>query len=115
MDVEGTYIKFVEGPPKSKTKTWWVVNKFDEIHLGWIGWFGKWRKYGFYPKADTVYEEVCLREIASFCESETKAHRMEKKNGKEEPRKEGSRTAWSVRAIQLLGAWQSPYSASVRI
>jgi hypothetical protein len=93
MDIyfRGTHINFIEGPSKPKTRMWWVVNKYDDFQLGWIGWFARWRKYGFYPKADTVYEEVCLREIASFCQSETRLHKMEKKNGKKEPRKEESR------------------------
>lgn len=58
MVVEGTHIKFVPAPPKPKTKVWWVVNKHDDIHLGWIGWFGRWRKYAFYPKEETVYGVV---------------------------------------------------------
>ena len=70
-DRSGTYIRFVEGPSKPKTKTWWVVTRDDATHLGWIGWFGRWRKYAFYPKSDTVYEEVCLRDIARFCLAET--------------------------------------------
>jgi hypothetical protein len=71
----GTHIKFVPAPPKPKTKVWWVVNKYSDGHLGWIGWFSRWRKYSFFPKADTVYEEVCLREIAGFCVARTKEHR----------------------------------------
>jgi len=72
---EPKHLLFIEGPPKPKTKTWWVVNKYDDIQLGWIGWFTKWQKYGFFPKPDTVYEEDCLRDIAYFCENETKKHK----------------------------------------
>ncbi len=79
MWTEGKHIKFVEGPPKPKTLTWWVVNKYDDTHLGWIGWFARWRKYSFFPKPETVYEEDCLRDIASFCEMKTKEHREEVK------------------------------------
>jgi len=68
----GTHILFVPAPPKSKTKVWWVLNKYDEAQLGWVGWFARWRKYGFYPQTGTVYEETCLREIAAFCERQTK-------------------------------------------
>ena len=74
----GTHIKFVPAPPKPKTFVWWVVNKYDDDHLGWIGWFARWRKYSFYPKADTVYEEICLREIAEFCQRKTSEHRHAK-------------------------------------
>ena len=74
----GTYIRFVEGPPKPRTKTWWVVTRDDDIHLGWVGWFGRWRKYAFYPKPDTVYEQVCLRDIALFCETQTSTHKRQR-------------------------------------
>jgi len=78
--VEGTHIKFVPAPPKPKTKVWWVVNKYENNCIGNIGWFGRWRKYSFFPKSDTVFEEVCLREIANFCEKETQEHRKQRRN-----------------------------------
>lgn len=52
------HIKFVEGPNKPKTKTWWVVNKYDDFHLGWVGWFAKWRKYAFF-----LNQTLCLKKI----------------------------------------------------
>ena len=75
---KGTHIKFMEAPPKPKTKVWWVVSKYDDIQLGTIAWFSRWRKYSFFPKGDTVYEWVCLREIADFCEKQTKEHKAKK-------------------------------------
>ena len=65
----GTHIKFVHNPEED---CWWVVNKYDDVQLGTIGWFDKFHKYSFYVKPDTVYECVCLREIADFCENKTK-------------------------------------------
>lgn len=76
LEEEGTHIKFVPAPPKPKTKVWWVVSKYDGLFLGWVGWFPRWRKYAFFPQKDTVYEEVCLREIADFCVKHTKAHKV---------------------------------------
>ena len=70
----GTHILFEPAPPKRKTKVWWVLNRYDQFHLGWVAWFPRWRKYGFYPKDGTVFEETCLREIAAFCERQTAAH-----------------------------------------
>jgi hypothetical protein len=77
--VFGTHIKFVPAPPKPKTKVWYVVSKYDDPnpHLGWIAWFPKWRKYAFYPKPNTVYEQVCLREIADFCQKATVLHKAQ--------------------------------------
>lgn len=70
----GTYIKFVPGPPKPKTKVWFVTND-NEQHLGCVAWFGSWRKYAFHPNSDIWFEEVCLKEIADFCIKQTYKHK----------------------------------------
>ena len=72
----GTHIKFVPGPAKPKTLTWWVVNKYDDGHIGWVGWYSAWRKYGYFAQPATVYEQICLREIADFCERKTREHKQ---------------------------------------
>lgn len=43
--------------------------------LGLIRWYGPWRKYTFEPRADTVFDAACLREIADRCELYTERHR----------------------------------------
>ncbi len=70
-----TWIRFEELPPAPKTKRWAVISKDQEITIGAVTWFGPWRKYCFHPEMGTVFEQVCLREIADFCESETLKHR----------------------------------------
>jgi hypothetical protein len=72
--VEGTHIRFKPDKPKEKTKTWLVENKYGEGVLGRVQWFGRWRKYAFFPFPDTVFEQVCMREIAAFIEGETVKH-----------------------------------------
>lgn len=72
---EGTHILFVPAAPKAKTKVWWILNRYDHGHLGWIAWYSHWRKYSFTPNGGSVYEEKCLREIADFCEKKTKEHK----------------------------------------
>ena len=72
------HLKFIEAPPKPKTRIWWVVNKHEDFQLGCIAWFSSWRKYAFFPKPDTVYEADCLHDIAAFCQEETKRHRSVK-------------------------------------
>jgi hypothetical protein len=59
-----------------KTKVWRVDSK-DGVELGYIEWYSRWRCYTFTPLADTVYEKRCLRDIADFCEQETKSYREE--------------------------------------
>ena len=76
--VEGTHIYFHPVPldPKKKTRRWWVCNKYVNFDvLADIAWFSRWRKYAMYPAPESVFEEVCLREIADFCEARTKEHR----------------------------------------
>lgn len=72
---ESKHLLFKEGPSKPKTKTWWVVNKHSDTHLGNIGWFAIWRKYAFFPNQETVFEQDCLIDIADFIENKTKEHK----------------------------------------
>lgn len=61
----------------TKTDCWCVVPKGNlDMHtrLGEIRWFARWRKYCYFPGAATVYDANCLREIAGFCEQQTKEH-----------------------------------------
>ena len=74
------WIDFLELPQETpKTRLWAVVSLEGGVRLGRIRWYGPWRKYSFYPEAATVFEKTCLRDIADFCEAQTK----EQKSGKE--------------------------------
>ncbi len=79
----GTYIQFVEDgyTPSRKTLRWEVVPLPRGAVIGEVKWYGPWRKYCFFPRSETVYEQVCLREIADFCEEETKRHRAAQREG----------------------------------
>lgn len=62
------------------TDRWAVLPKEDDpIAIGMVSWYPSWRKYVFSPKANTVFEEDCLRDIADFCEAKTKEHRAVRK------------------------------------
>jgi hypothetical protein len=61
------------------TKVWLVLTCSPITELGEVRWFGRWRKYGFFPAPDTVFEQDCLREIAFFCETATRFHKAGKK------------------------------------
>ena len=91
---EPKYIKFVlSGTSASgKTKIWRITAKDDDSDfLGWIKWYGAWRCYGFFPYAllssNLVLEKQCLRDIADFCEEQTKLQKSHSsvcnKKGKE--------------------------------
>lgn len=81
---EKTWIRFDELTPNPATKRWavmptarhgalWCIGGGRQI--GVVKWYGPWRKYCFFPMAEAVYEQVCLRDIANFCEEETAKHR----------------------------------------
>jgi len=74
----GTHILFTPSIPKKVTKVWRVDNKYGDGLLGHVAWFGRWRKYAFYTVPERVFEEVCLREIAEFCERKTKEHKQKR-------------------------------------
>lgn len=65
--IRGKWIIFNEVEIKPKTSVWGIVTN-DGIPLGQIKWFAQWRKYSFFPNADTVFEKTCLMEIVNFIE-----------------------------------------------
>lgn len=77
IEHEGKHLYFIIEPqdPQKVTKTWRVLNKYDDIMLGQVRWFSQWRKYAFYPAPDTIFEEDCMRDISDFCEKETEWHK----------------------------------------
>jgi hypothetical protein len=72
---DGQWIRFVgvEQAREWKTKRWLVVTR-EGAQLGTVEWWGPWRKYAFNPAPGTGYEQVCLRDIAAFLETETSRH-----------------------------------------
>jgi hypothetical protein len=76
----GTYLDF--GPlPKDGKRTWkWQVFSIDRLSfLGNVVWFGRWRKYAFFPEPGCVFDDGCLHEIADFTKLRTAEHREGKK------------------------------------
>lgn len=54
----------------------------DNLLLGMIRWYSRWRKYVFEPSANTIYEETCMREISQYIEEETKSQKANSKAAK---------------------------------
>lgn len=74
----GRWIRFALGPKQNpKTSIWLVIAKDGDMPLGEIRWWGRWRKYAFFPNPETLYENTCLRDIAEFIES-AMVHRVRK-------------------------------------
>jgi hypothetical protein len=84
LNTHGTHIGFRDvGPSESGlTRKFKVYSLDDAFLLGTIAWAGRWRKYVFSPVVEyqTIFEEVCMREIAAFIEGKTHAHRANRAN-----------------------------------
>lgn len=75
-----SYLDFVPtGRSKSgRTAIWTITNKETRATLGTIQWYAPWRRYVFHSRIGrltTVFEERCLRDIATFIEGATRVHK----------------------------------------
>lgn len=61
--------------PSGKTLRYTVHAKKNGAQLGIIQWNAQWRRYAFEPCFPTVFEEVCLRDIADVLETQTAVHK----------------------------------------
>jgi hypothetical protein len=76
------WIQFQVVRNTSRTQVWQVAARDVSKNqlagptiLGEVKWFGKWRKYSFFPETNTVFEQDCLRDIAHFCYSRNTDHK----------------------------------------
>lgn len=68
------------GPSKSGlTRTYSVSSAASKEVIGFIKWYGPWRRYCFFPGTDTVWDSNCLGEIKAYldeCNENYKAGRV---------------------------------------
>jgi hypothetical protein len=78
--VSAKWIRFEKRPttPGYKTDIWHVVATQGDGYLGTVKWWGGWRRYCFFPADGSLYEQDCLRDIADFCETETRNYKAAK-------------------------------------
>lgn len=62
----GKWIEFKQIPFEGKTKKFGIITKETHECIGEIKWYGRWRKYSFFPEPNTVYETDCLTDIVNF-------------------------------------------------
>lgn len=81
VTVKARHVYFQERdvPEHWKTRAWAVHASADNLYLGHIQWFARWRCYIFQPEPSTVYEKTCLRDIANFVDRMTIEQRKRKK------------------------------------
>jgi hypothetical protein len=69
------WIEVIEEQQVTTTRRFVVHNSKNGAIIGWIRWYGPFRGYAFLPCEGTVYEEDCLRDLASCVEGLTKEHK----------------------------------------
>lgn len=64
-----SYLTFSDQPSKSgKTREIGVFSSINSNFLGWVKWYGQWRRYTFYPIDGCVFDAACLKEIIAKIE-----------------------------------------------
>ncbi len=58
----------------ARTIVWRIYATGGNALLGEVKWHSPWRCYSFHPEPRTLFERVCLRDLANFCETKTKEH-----------------------------------------
>lgn len=74
------YLSFEESKSVAKnriSKVFNVTSRTNGSHLGRVYFRPQWRKYVFEPASNTLYDAVCLSQIAGFCDGQTDAWRSE--------------------------------------
>lgn len=69
MNKETTWMNIVCTKDTGKTKVFELLSKDGNFLLGEIRWYASWRKYAFFPAANTVFENDCLKDIREFITS----------------------------------------------
>ena len=72
------YIEFKLVKKLPKTDVYVVITKDFGLNLGYIKWYGGFRKYCFFPESGTVFDSKCLITIIDFIEKLTKKRKKQK-------------------------------------
>lgn len=80
LNLKGKWITFKLIEHKPKTKVYSVIANEGQYELGRVRWWAGWRRYCFAPTQGSVYETVCLSEIAKFLDELMEERRVAKEN-----------------------------------
>jgi hypothetical protein len=72
------FLRFIEVGDTGKTKLYEVGGR--DVVLGQIKWFAPWRRYCFYPHADTLFDSSCLTEVNIFINTLMEGRKNERAN-----------------------------------
>lgn len=68
--------RYITSSASGKTMVLSVLSKNSGALLGKVVWRATWRKYVFEPDGDTVFDAICLRDIAGYIEALTREHKQ---------------------------------------
>ena len=77
-EVKSKWIEFIINKRLPKTVVISVRAKEGDELLGRIFWYSRWRCYVFEPDSSTIYEKVCMRDIANLLDLLTANQRRKK-------------------------------------
>jgi len=66
--------------PGAVTRRWIIYSKSNSAVLGQIQWYSGWRQYVFFPAAETLFNDGCLRALVDFLADANAEHQTEKEN-----------------------------------
>ena len=71
-----SFLSFIDcGASESGKTKRWAIQTAEGFNLGWVSWYGPWRKYTAQFLQGASFDPTCLREIADFIESKTREHK----------------------------------------
>lgn len=64
-----SFIRFEQIEDTGKTTKWPCWSKSGgPVPLGRVSWYAPWRRYAFFPYAETLWDAQCLRDVTKFLE-----------------------------------------------
>ncbi len=76
--ISKTYIAFYIKEHKEKTLVWGCYSTMGGTELAEIKWYPAWRKYCFFPVANTIFDKDCLEDILRFIDQANAEHRAKR-------------------------------------
>ena len=65
----GISLRITQKKPKTEVYVVSSLKEFDTEVLAKISWYGKWRRYVFYPSEGTLFDAACLGEVKEFIDN----------------------------------------------
>lgn len=78
MKYIGEYFYICESYIENRKTPILTIYEYNDNILGQIKWFGRWRKFCFFPNDNTVWDYKCLSELNAFLDEFNKEWKSKK-------------------------------------